>query len=74
MLFHVLPHEAVGMIGANEVDTAASIIAWHLHEARRLLSDLDTPTTPAAAIRLDDWLIVEARRKSSHRIATTRAY
>lgn len=66
MLFHVLPYEAVGMIGANEVDTAASVIVWHLHEARRLLSDLDTPTTPAAAIRLDDRLIVEARRKGSH--------
>lgn len=73
-LLHVLAHEPVGMIGANEVDTAARIIVWHLHEARRLLSDLDTPTDLTAAISLADWLIAEANRAGSQRIATDRIY
>ena len=64
----------VGVIGADDVDAAACVIRWHLHEARRLLSDLDIPTDLAAAIRLDNWLIAEARRTGSHRIATNRVY
>jgi hypothetical protein len=39
-----------------------------------VLSDLDISTDLAAAIRLDNWLIAEARRAGSHRIATNRVY
>jgi putative DNA primase/helicase len=73
-LFHMLAHGPVGVIDADEVSDAEAVISWHLHEARRLLSDLDTPTELAAAIRLDNWLIAEARRTGSHRIATNRVY
>lgn len=73
-LFYVLAHGTVGVIDAKDVDAAACVIRWHLHEAKRLLSDLDTPTDLAVAIRLDDWLIAEARRTGSHRIATNRVY
>jgi putative DNA primase/helicase len=73
-LFHMLAHGPVGVIDADEVSHAEAVISWHLHEARRLLSDLDTPTELAAAIRLDNWLIAEARRTGSHRIATNRVY
>lgn len=54
------------------IDDAATVISWHLHEARRLLADLDTPTDFAAAIRLDSWLIAEARRNNNNRIPTPR--
>ena len=73
-LFHVLAHGPGGVIDANSVDAAEAVISWHLHEARRLLSDLDTSTELAAAVRLDNWLIAEARRTGSHRIATNRVY
>lgn len=42
--------------------------------ARRLLSDLDAPADLVAAIRLDAWLITEARRSGDHRIPTPRVY
>jgi hypothetical protein len=37
-------------------------------------SPLGTPTDLSAAIRLDAWLIAEARRSSDHRIPTSRVY
>jgi putative DNA primase/helicase len=73
-LFHVLAHGPGGMVDAGAVQAAATVIGWHLHEARRLLSDLDTPTDLVAAIRLDAWLIAEARRSGDHRIPTPRVY
>jgi putative DNA primase/helicase len=59
-LFHVLAQGPSGMIDAEAVHAAATVIGWHLYEARRLLSDLDTPTDLSAAIRLDAWLMAEA--------------
>jgi putative DNA primase/helicase len=73
-VFHVLAHGPSGTIDTNAVDAAAMLIGWHLHEARRLLSDLDTPTPLAAAIRLDAWLIAEAHRTGNHHIPTPRIY
>ncbi len=73
-LFHVLAHGPGGVMNEGAIVDAATVIGWHLHEARRLLSDLDTPADLAAAIRLDDWLIAEARRNSNHRIPTPRVY
>jgi putative DNA primase/helicase len=73
-LFHVLAHGPGGVVNAETIHAAATIIGWHLHEARRLLSDLDTPADLSAAIRLDAWLIAEARRSSNHRIPTSRVY
>jgi putative DNA primase/helicase len=73
-LFHVLTHGPGGVVNADGIDAAANVIGWHLHEARRLLSDLDTPSDLVAAIRLDAWLIAEARRSGDHRIPTPRVY
>ena len=73
-LFHVLAHSPGGVIDADAIGDAATVVGWHLHEARRLLSDLDTPSDLAAAIRLDHWLIAEARRSGDHRIPTPRVY
>ena len=59
---------SVGMVGAEDV------VRWHLHEARRLLAELDAPPALAAAIRLDTWLLNEARATGSPRVPTTRVY
>ncbi|MCA3178529.1 MAG: hypothetical protein INH05_07050, partial [Burkholderiales bacterium] len=47
---------------------------WHLHEARRLLADLDAPSELSAAIRFDAWLRDEALRTGDPRIASARIY
>jgi putative DNA primase/helicase len=73
-LFHVLAHGPSGMVDAEAVHAAATVINWHLHEARHLLSDLDSPSDLVAAIRLDAWLIAEARRVGGHRVPTPRVY
>lgn len=73
-LFHVLAHGPTGSVGVDAIEGALSIVRWHLHEARRLLADLDTPPALAAAIRLDTWLLSEARSTGSVRIPTMRVY
>lgn len=73
-LFQVLAHGPTGCIGVDAIEGAVRIVGWHLHEARRLLADLDTPPALAAAIRLDTWLLTEARGTGSGSIATTRVY
>ncbi|MCZ4315638.1 DUF3987 domain-containing protein [Comamonadaceae bacterium G21597-S1] len=73
-LFHVLEHGPVGMIGVEHVLGAEQVVCWHLHEARRLLAELDTPPALAAAVRLDTWLLHEARTTADPRIPTTRIY
>jgi hypothetical protein len=53
---------------------AEGVVCWHLHEARRLLAELYTPPALAAAIRLDNWLLNEARTTGDARVPTTRIY
>ena len=56
------------------IKAAACIVGWHLNEARRLLADLDTPPSLAAAIRLDAWLRNEAQAYGTDRVPTKRIY
>lgn len=73
-LFHVLEHGPAGVITDDHLLGAEDIVRWHLREARRLLAELDTPPALAAAIRLDTWLLNEARATGSPRVPTTRVY
>ena len=73
-LFHVLEHGPAGTIRAEEIAAAGQIVAWHLTEARRLLAELDTPPSLAAAIRFDTWLLNEARANGTDRVSTKRIY
>jgi len=73
-LFHALEHGPQGAIGDAAVRSAELIVTWHLHEARRLLADLDMPPDLATALRLDAWLRGEAQRIGDNRIPTTRIY
>jgi putative DNA primase/helicase len=73
-LFHVLEHGASGTIGATAIRAADCVVGWHLNEARRLLADLDTPPSLAAAIQLDTWLRNEATANDTDRVPTKRIY
>ena len=73
-LLHVLDHGPAGEIDERCVEGASRIIDWHLHEARRLLADLDAPPELSAAIRFDAWLRDEALRTGDPRIASARIY
>ena len=73
-LFHVLEHGPAGAIRAEEIAAAGQVVAWHLTEARRLLEELDTPPSLAAAIRFDAWLRNEAHANDTDRVPTKRVY
>ncbi|MCA3101872.1 MAG: DUF3987 domain-containing protein [Rhodocyclaceae bacterium] len=73
-LLHVLDHGPAGAIDAGCIERAVRIVDWHLHEARRLLADLDAPPELATAIRFDAWLRNEAARTGDPRIASGRIY
>jgi len=73
-LFHVLEHGVTGTVASQEIQAAAHIVRWHLNEARRLLADMDTPPSLAAAIRLDAWLRNEAQANNTDRVPTKRIY
>ena len=73
-LFHVLEHGVTGTVASQEIQAAAHIVRWHLNEARRLLADMDTPPSLAAAIRLDGWLRNEAQANDTDRVPTKRIY
>ena len=73
-LFHVLEHGPAGTIGADDVAAAGQIVAWHLTEAQRLLAELDTPPSLAAAIRFDAWLHNEALANDTGRVPVKRIY
>ena len=73
-LFHVLEHGLLGTIGADEIAAAGQIVGWHLTEAQRLLAELDTPPSLAAAIRFDAWLHNEALANDIGRVPVKRIY
>jgi putative DNA primase/helicase len=71
-LFHLTDMGTAGSISRDHMEMAAQIVAWHLTEARRLLTEVDAPGPLAAAIRLDRWLVTEAFSIGSSRIPTQR--
>ncbi len=73
-LFHVLEHGVIGTVASQDIHAAARIVRWYLNEARRLLADMDTPRSLAAAIRLDAWLRNEAQANNTDRVPTKRIY
>lgn len=47
----------VGDISEDSFDSASSIIAWHLHESRRFLTQLTLPKAVKNLIAIDEWLV-----------------
>lgn len=62
-LFHVLAHGAQGCIGAESIEAAARLVAWHLTEARRFYGAVALPADLLNAMKLDAWLIEFEREK-----------
>ena len=56
-LLHVFVHGVHRMIGPESVKSAATIVSWHLYQARAFLDDVAAPREMSVARRLDAWLI-----------------
>lgn len=63
-LFQMLEH-GVGFISPAMVMRASRLVAWHLNEARRFFGEIALPKELADAVRLERWLIKEARSKDT---------
>ena len=69
-LFHIFEYGADGHISAEHMQAASRIVAWHLHEARRFLSELALPPSVSNAAKLDDWLIQHCRETGATCVPT----
>ena len=59
--FHVFSGDA-GAISLEAFESASSVTAWHLNEARRFFGGLALPQELADASRLDDWMLAYCNR------------
>jgi putative DNA primase/helicase len=57
-----LPKEYITMAG--------SLVAWHLHEARRFFGELALPLELVNAAKLDSWLVGYCKREGTHMVPT----
>ena len=60
-LFHVFECGLGGSIGTDAFERASRIMAWHLNESRRFLSEMSVPVEIANAFRLNNWLVDHCR-------------
>ncbi|SFL07721.1 putative DNA primase/helicase [Nitrosomonas aestuarii] len=65
-LFHVFTHGIDGSIGADSLESACRIVAWHLSESRRFFDELTLPVELRNTNRLDTWLIEYAQRERTY--------
>jgi Protein of unknown function (DUF3987) len=62
-LFPLYEKGPAGSMGETHIRAAASIVTWHLLEARRLLGELVLPRAISNAAKLDAWLRDYCRRR-----------
>ncbi|SAL16974.1 hypothetical protein AWB71_00683 [Caballeronia peredens] len=70
-LFHVFSG-ATGPIGADAIDDAGSIVAWHLSESKRFFAEVSVPNDLADAAKLDAWLIEYCRSEKVETVDKSR--
>jgi putative DNA primase/helicase len=68
-LFHVLEHGISGQISREHVEFAGAIVAWHLYEAKRFISNMALPPQRNNAVILDDWLCHRCQSRGIFSIA-----
>ncbi|MHB8493711.1 MAG: YfjI family protein [Casimicrobiaceae bacterium] len=68
-LLHLYEHGPTGRIGAASMQAAATIVGWHLYQARAFFDDVAAPREVSNARRLDAWLIDRCRVKGVAEIA-----
>lgn len=56
-LFHAYAGNLHLAVDETAMAAATKIVAWHLSEARRFLSEMSTPAEISEAVQLDRWLI-----------------
>ena len=67
-LFHAYAGNLHLAIDEIAMAAATKIVAWHLSESRRFLSELGIPTEISEAIQLDRWLIQQLRYTGKHEL------
>jgi putative DNA primase/helicase len=67
-LFQMFEH-GMGEISADSFESASAIVAWHLHEARRFLSQMSLKSETKNLIRIDTWLRRQCRETGVTSIA-----
>ena len=70
-LFHLYEHGPEGSISVEHIQQASTLAIWHLHEARRLLFDLQNNTEIRKAAQLDSWLINWCKQQGTDRVNRT---
>ncbi|MGQ0619358.1 MAG: YfjI family protein [Panacagrimonas sp.] len=68
-LFHVFERET-GAVGADSLESASRVTAWHLNESRRFFGELALPVELGNASRLDSWLAEHCRRERVQMVPT----
>lgn len=68
-LFHTFEGN-VGPIGIDAMQSACSIAAWHLSEARRFLSELALTPEQANPARLEVWILDYCKRERVDKVST----
>ena len=68
-LFHTF-NGSIGPIDLDALESAASITAWHLSEARRFLGELAMPAELANPARLETWLLDYCLRENTDSVPT----
>lgn len=69
-LFHIYEHGPNGTIGTGHLQAAASIVTWHLYEARRFFGEIALSPELSAAIKLDSWLLRYCRENRVTSVST----
>jgi putative DNA primase/helicase len=69
-LFHNFEHGPVGAVGVDHVLAAATIVGWHLYEARRFLGEMALPVEAVNAARLESWLVDKCRSERLDGVST----
>ena len=71
-LFHLFEQGSpTGQISAEHIASAATIVSWHLYEARRFLGEVALPRHSDNALKLDAWLVSWCRQNGKAEISTT---
>jgi putative DNA primase/helicase len=67
-LFQMVEY-GMGEVSADSFESASAIVAWHLHEARRFLTQMSLKSETKNLIKVDEWLLRQCRNTGVTSIA-----
>ena len=67
-LFQMVEY-GMGEISADSFESSSAIVAWHLHEARRFLTQMSLKNETKNLMKVDEWLIRQCRNTGVTSIA-----